>query len=127
MRTARRMGRSSSALRAAVSGIPTRDIEATSTHSRHVVRIVTGWELVTAASMMSSAIRRKVTRPSANALPSRSRSRAKAITAYLGHASIQTTFDLYGHLMPGNEDEAVALVDAYLERSSTDRRLVQID
>jgi hypothetical protein len=39
---------------------------------------------------------------------------AKAITAYLGHASIQTTFDLYGHLMPGNEDEAVALVDAYL-------------
>ncbi len=41
---------------------------------------------------------------------------AKAITAYLGHASIQTTFDLYGHLMPGNEDEAVALVDAYLER-----------
>jgi len=40
---------------------------------------------------------------------------AKAITAYLGHASIQTTFDLYGNLMPGNEDEAVALVDAYLQ------------
>jgi integrase len=40
---------------------------------------------------------------------------AKAITAYLGHASIQTTFDLYGHLMPGNEEEAVALVNAYLE------------
>jgi integrase len=52
---------------------------------------------------------------------------AKAITAYLGHASIQTTFDLYGHLMPGNEDEAVALVDAYLERSHTDRRLAQVD
>ena len=52
---------------------------------------------------------------------------AKAITAYLGHASIQTTFDLYGHLMPGNEDEAVALVNAYLERSNTDRRLRQID
>jgi integrase len=48
---------------------------------------------------------------------------AKAITTYLGHASIQTTFDLYGHLMPGNEDEAVALVDAYLERSDTGRRL----
>jgi integrase len=41
---------------------------------------------------------------------------AKAITTYLGHASIQTTFDLYGHLMPGNENEAVALVDAYLGR-----------
>jgi integrase len=48
---------------------------------------------------------------------------AKAITAYLGHASIQTTFDLYGHLMPGNEDEAVALVDAYLERANTAERL----
>jgi integrase len=51
---------------------------------------------------------------------------AKAITAYLGHASIQTTFDLYGHLMPGNEDEAVALVDAYLERGNTRRRIAQI-
>jgi len=50
---------------------------------------------------------------------------AKAITAYLGHASIQTTFDLYGHLMPGNENEAVALVDAYLERADTARRLAQ--
>ena len=52
---------------------------------------------------------------------------AKAITAYLGHASIQTTFDLYGHLMPGNEDEAVALVDAYLERANSEKRLAQID
>ncbi|MBA2475679.1 MAG: tyrosine-type recombinase/integrase [Actinobacteria bacterium] len=51
---------------------------------------------------------------------------AKAITAYLGHASIQTTFDLYGHLMPGNEEEAVALVDAYLERADTRHRLVQL-
>ncbi|MCP9486375.1 MAG: site-specific integrase [Gaiellaceae bacterium MAG52_C11] len=51
---------------------------------------------------------------------------AKAITAYLGHASIQTTFDLYGHLMPGNEEEAVALVDAYLSRADTPARLSQI-
>ena len=51
---------------------------------------------------------------------------AKAITAYLGHASIRTTFDLYGHLMPGNEDEAVALVDAYLERAHTGQRLEQL-
>lgn len=28
---------------------------------------------------------------------------------------------LYGHLMPGNEEEAVALIDAYLERGATDR------
>jgi integrase len=52
---------------------------------------------------------------------------AKAITVYLGHASIQTTFDLYGHLMAGNEDEAVARVDAYLERASTEGRLAQLD
>jgi integrase len=52
---------------------------------------------------------------------------AKAITAYLGHASIRTTFDLYGHLMPGSEDEAVALVDASLERSDTARRLAQTE
>ncbi len=52
---------------------------------------------------------------------------AKAITAYLGHASIQTTFDLYGHLMRGNEEEAVALFNAYLERASTAERLAQLD
>lgn len=52
---------------------------------------------------------------------------AKAITAYLGHATIQATFDLYGHLMPGNEGEAVALVDAYLERAHTNERVAQID
>ena len=51
---------------------------------------------------------------------------AKAITAYLGHASIQTTFDLYGHLMPGNEGEAVTLVDAYLERADGRRRIFQV-
>ncbi len=45
----------------------------------------------------------------------------------LGHASIQTTFDLYGHLMAGNEDEAVALVDAYLERANTAQRLAQLE
>jgi integrase len=40
----------------------------------------------------------------------------KAISTYLGHSSIQITLDRYGHLMPGNETEAVGLVDAYLER-----------
>lgn len=51
---------------------------------------------------------------------------AKAITSYLGHASIQTTFDLDGHLMPGSQDEAVGLVDAYLERAHAAHRLTQI-
>ena len=29
--------------------------------------------------------------------------------------------------MPGNESEAVALVDAYLERANTHERIAQID
>jgi hypothetical protein len=51
---------------------------------------------------------------------------AKAITTYMGHASIQTTYDLYGKLMPGSEAEAAALVDAYLNRSDTRGRLEQL-
>jgi len=43
---------------------------------------------------------------------------AKALSTYLGHSSIQITLDRYGHLMPGNEDEVVALVDAYLRRAT---------
>jgi integrase len=41
---------------------------------------------------------------------------AKALSEYLGHGSIALTFDRYGHLMPGNANEAVSLVDAYLSR-----------
>ena len=41
---------------------------------------------------------------------------AKAVSTYLGHASIQTTYDLYGHLMPGSEAEAGDLLDAFLTR-----------
>jgi integrase len=51
---------------------------------------------------------------------------AKAITTYMGHASIQTTYDLYGKLMPGSEAEAAALVDAYLGRADTAARLAQL-
>jgi integrase len=39
---------------------------------------------------------------------------AKALSTYMGHANIATTYDLYGHMMPGNESEAAALLDAYL-------------
>ena len=52
---------------------------------------------------------------------------AKAITTYMGHASIQTTYDLYGKLMPGSESEATALVDAYLARANTQVRLAQLE
>jgi integrase len=42
---------------------------------------------------------------------------AKALSSYMGHSSIQITFDRYGHLMPGNEQEAAALLDTYLDRA----------
>jgi integrase len=51
---------------------------------------------------------------------------AKAISTYLGHASINVTYDLYGHLMPGSEGEAVGMLDAYLERADTQARLAQV-
>lgn len=39
---------------------------------------------------------------------------AKALSAYMGHASVMITLDRYGHLMPGNEEEAAGLLDKYL-------------
>jgi integrase len=42
---------------------------------------------------------------------------AKALSSFLGHASITMTLDRYGHLMPGSEEEAAALLDSYLERA----------
>jgi integrase len=42
---------------------------------------------------------------------------AKALSTFMGHASITITLDLYGHLFPGSEDEAGLLLDAYLART----------
>jgi integrase len=39
---------------------------------------------------------------------------AKAITTYMGHSSIQVTYDRYGHLMPGSEADVAGLLDTYL-------------
>jgi integrase len=39
---------------------------------------------------------------------------AKALSTYMGHSSITITLDRYGHLMPGNEEYAADLLDAYL-------------
>jgi integrase len=39
---------------------------------------------------------------------------AKALSTYMGHANIGITLDRYGHLMPGNEEEAAGLLDDYL-------------
>ena len=39
---------------------------------------------------------------------------SKAVSTYMGHASITITLDRYGHLFPGNEAEAARLLDDYL-------------
>jgi integrase len=50
---------------------------------------------------------------------------AKALSTYMDHSSITITLDRYGHLFPGNEDEAAELLDAYLE-ANTKARLAQV-
>jgi integrase len=52
---------------------------------------------------------------------------AKALSQFMGHSSIKVTFDLYGHLMPGSEREAAGMLDAYLERASSQARLAAIE
>ena len=47
---------------------------------------------------------------------------AKALSTYMGHATISITLDRYGHLMPGNEDEAAAMLDEYLARHAPHSR-----
>ncbi len=39
---------------------------------------------------------------------------AKAVQEFVGHSKIQTTFDVYGHLLPGSHDEVRERMDAYL-------------
>jgi integrase len=51
----------------------------------------------------------------------------KALSEYMGHANISITLDRYGHLMPGNEEEAAGLLDAYLERADTAARLAALE
>jgi integrase len=51
---------------------------------------------------------------------------AKAHSSYMGHSSITITLDSYGHLMPGNEDAAAELLDAYRERANTAARIAQL-
>jgi integrase len=43
---------------------------------------------------------------------------AKALSVYMGHSGIAITLDLYGHLMPGSEQEAAGLLDTYLDRAA---------
>jgi integrase len=51
----------------------------------------------------------------------------KALSTYMGHSSITITLDRYGHLLPGNEEEAAGLLDAFLVRANTAARLAQVE
>jgi hypothetical protein len=51
---------------------------------------------------------------------------AKALSQFMGHSSIKVTFDLYRHLMPGSEREAAGMLDAFLERASSQARLAAL-
>lgn len=42
----------------------------------------------------------------------------KAIQEFMGHSTIEMTFDRYGHLMPGSRDQARECVDAYLAEAA---------
>ena len=42
----------------------------------------------------------------------------KVTSSMAGHASISITLDRYGHLLPGAEDEAAAIMNTYNERSA---------
>ena len=41
---------------------------------------------------------------------------AKALSTYMGHGNIAITLDTYGHMLPGNEDQAADLLDAFHAR-----------
>ena len=43
---------------------------------------------------------------------------SKALSTYIGHASITITLDRYGHLLPGNEQQAATLLNNWLEAAT---------
>ncbi len=50
----------------------------------------------------------------------------KALSSYMGHSTITVTLDRYGHLLPGNESEAAALLDAWLQRPNEQESRVRV-
>lgn len=45
----------------------------------------------------------------------------KAVQTFMGHSKIQTTFDIYGHLLPGSHDEVRQRMDTYLQEPRRSR------
>jgi integrase len=50
---------------------------------------------------------------------------AKSLQTHMGHSSVTVTYDRYGHLMPGNEEEAASLLDAYPRTGEHEVRAAQ--
>jgi hypothetical protein len=46
----------------------------------------------------------------------------QSLSTFLGHSTIQMTFDQYGHLMPGSGEQGRELVDAYLDAAEREAR-----
>jgi integrase len=42
----------------------------------------------------------------------------KQLSIYIGHSNIRTTYNRYGHLMPGDEAQAVVRLDAFFARAA---------
>lgn len=47
---------------------------------------------------------------------------AKAIQTFMGHSTIEMTYDQYGHLLPGAREQARDLVDRYLDAAAEEAR-----
>lgn len=42
----------------------------------------------------------------------------KQLSIYIGHSDIRTTYNRYGHLMPGDEVQATEQIDAFFARAA---------
>ena len=42
------------------------------------------------------------------------------LKTWAGHSSVQTTIDVYGHLLPGTEDPVMAALDAMQSTNEAD-------
>jgi integrase len=47
----------------------------------------------------------------------------KQLSVYIGHSDIRTTYNRYGHLMPGDEVQAAVQIDAFLGAASGGKSL----
>ena len=44
---------------------------------------------------------------------------SKALSTYMGHSTITITLDRYGHLLPGNENNAAQMLETWLQHTTT--------